>query len=311
MEIKHTHKIYNTIAKICKCLDEGLTIEQVANQFHLYSSDVEMYQNVYASEEYQEFLALRHGDKEYEVFDPSAANDKSFNMVWRKWADPLNVLKADKTSNLYMLFFEYTSYLYNIRRYFLGTIKSICRRFWTEYDPCLPIDELLNKIKGNLTYKGLKAVRKVQLLDPWMGYLQYTQAWKHNKRNTLTEIETEYDIEYKAKWLMAEGLYLKSIYGKELGLGGMLYAERNYLPETGNRQYPYLYFAHGKDVAEIAVESNPRIVRGSIKDEYIGVVTKWVKDNLAPLERYWNQEIYSMDLLEEVRSIDGNHCFLL
>lgn len=311
MGIEHTHEVYKKIAVICKYMDEGLIIDEIAKKWYISTSNVKELQEVYASEEYQEFLALRRGDKEYEVFDPSAANDKSFNMEWRKWADPLNVLKAYDTSNLYMLFFEYTSYLYNKRRYYLGSIKSMCKRFWTEYDPNLSIEELLNKIKGNLIYKGLKVVRKVQLLDPWIGYLQYIQDWEDTQRGTFIEIEKESDIESKAKWLIASSLNLSSIYGEKIGLEGMLYAESNYHPETGNRKYPYLYFVHGKDVAEIAVESNPRFVRGCIKEEYVEGVTKWIKGNLGVLQRYWNKEIDSRELLKEVCSLDGNHCFCL
>lgn len=182
---KMNQNIFRTISIVNKYLDQGLTTERIKKRMGHSDGIIADLNTIYHTLDFQEFLARRSGTLE--------SDSRRIGEVARRvWSAPHTFFReTNQDGGLYMFGEEHTSYICDMSHYLLAPLKTICRYYWTDYDPEISHDELLARIKKSMRYKGIKTARNLRIMHPQEGYAQYIRDYASQSNTRSVELSVD------------------------------------------------------------------------------------------------------------------------
>ena len=196
--LKSKSELIDRVSTLKMYLEQGLSIDNVIKKMRI-------------SEEYffqlYELALSDKFNKEIEEFEQSRIND-FFNLIENKEKEkeaerkeleikakeninPLSALTAEDISDAKVFFFEYSINMSEVKSYYLGTLESICNKYWIKFKTSMSEYSILESIKEKMLEKGFHNVRNLKLLEPSPAYMRYLEELKSKKKKDIVKFEID------------------------------------------------------------------------------------------------------------------------
>ncbi len=185
---------FETIEKVKRLqqrLAEGVPIDDVIKELNLSEDNFFQLYELALSDEYNAQIAYIE-KKETERFK-ERLNDFIHlkEKEAKKKINPLSVLTEEDVSQLQVLVVEYSINMSEVKSYFLGSLETICQKYWVAFEPSMSESFICQAIKNKMTEKGIQNVRNLRFMEPFSAYMEYLEALKTKKKKDLVKFEMD------------------------------------------------------------------------------------------------------------------------
>lgn len=77
---------------------------------------------------------------------------------------------------------DYSAYKQEVRRYCMGTLEEICKRFWVDFTPELSEEEICKAIVYKMRFKGINTAKNPRLISPGDAVVEYSEILNQQKK---------------------------------------------------------------------------------------------------------------------------------
>ena len=196
--LKSKSELIDRVSTLKMYLEHGLSIDNVIKKMKISEEDFfQLY----------EFALSDEFNKEIEEFEQSRIND-FFNFIENKEKEkeakrkeleikakeninPLSALTAEDISDAKVFFFEYSINVSEVKSYYLGSLESICNKYWIKFETSMSEHSILESMKEKMLEKGFHNVRNLKLLEPSPAYSEYLKELKSKKKKDIVKFEID------------------------------------------------------------------------------------------------------------------------
>ena len=196
--LKSKSELIDRVSTLKMYLEQGLNIDNVIKKMKISEED---FFQLYELALYDEF------NKEIEEIEQSRIND-FFNLIENKEKEkeaerkeleikakeninPLSALTAEDISDAKVFFFEYSINMSEVKSYYLGSLESICNKYWIKFETSMSEHSILESMKEKMLEKGFHNVRNLKLLEPSPAYSGYLKELKSKKKKDIVKFEID------------------------------------------------------------------------------------------------------------------------
>lgn len=196
--LKSKSELIDRVSTLKMYLEQGLSIDNVIKKMKISE---EVFFQLYELALSDEF------NKEIEEFEQSRIND-FFNLIENKVKEkeakrkeletnakdninPLSALTAEDISDAKVFFFEYSINMSEVKSYYLGSLESICNKYWIKFETSMSEHSILESIKEKMLEKGFHNVRNLKMLEPLQAYMEFQEKLKTKKKKDLIKFEID------------------------------------------------------------------------------------------------------------------------
>lgn len=196
--LKSKSELIDRVSTLKMHLGQGLSIDSVIKKMRISEEDFFQLYELALSDEF---------NKQIEEFEQSRVNDffdliehkkkekeaerKELEIEAKKNVNPLSVLTDEDISKTKVFAVEYSINLSEVKSYYLGSLESICKKYWTSFEASMPEELILKSIKEKMSIKGFHNLRNLRLLEPYPAYIEYQEAFKTKKKKDLIKFEID------------------------------------------------------------------------------------------------------------------------
>lgn len=196
--LKSKSELIDRVSTLKMYLEQGLNIDNVIKKMKLSEEDFFQLYELALSDEF---------NKEIEEIEQSRIND-FFNLIENKEKEkeaerkeleikakeninPLSALTAEDISDAKVFFFEYSINMSEVKSYYLGSLESICNKYWIKFETSMSEHSILESMKEKMLEKGFHNVRNLKLLEPSPAYSGYLKELKSKKKKDIVKFEID------------------------------------------------------------------------------------------------------------------------
>lgn len=196
--LKSKSELIDRVSTLKMYLEQGLNIDNVIKKMKISEEDFFQLYELALSDEF---------NKEIEEFEQSRIND-FFNLIENKEKEkeaerkeleikakeninPLSALTAEDISDAKVFFFEYSINMSEVKSYYLGSLESICNKYWIKFETSMSEHSILESMKEKMLEKGFHNVRNLKLLEPSPAYSGYLKELKSKKKKDIVKFEID------------------------------------------------------------------------------------------------------------------------
>ena len=196
--LKSKSELIDRVSTLKMYLEQGLSIDNVIKKMKISEEDFFQLYELALSDEF---------NKEIEEFEQSRIND-FFNLIENKVKEkeakrkeletnakdninPLSALTAEDISDAKVFFFEYSINMSEVKSYYLGSLESICNKYWIKFETSMSEHSILESIKEKMLEKGFHNVRNLKMLEPLQAYMEFQEKLKTKKKKDLIKFEID------------------------------------------------------------------------------------------------------------------------
>ena len=196
--LKSKSELIDRVSTLKMYLEHGLSIDNVIKKMKISEEDFFQLYELTLSDEF---------NKEIEEFEQSRIND-FFNLIENKEKEkeaerkeleikakeninPLSALTAEDISDAKVFFFEYSINVSEVKSYYLGSLESICNKYWIKFETSMSEHSILESMKEKMLEKGFHNVRNLKLLEPSPAYSEYLKELKSKKKKDIVKFEID------------------------------------------------------------------------------------------------------------------------
>lgn len=196
--LKSKSELIDRVSTLKMYLEQGLNIDNVIKKMKISEEDFFQLYELALSDEF---------NKEIEEIEQSRIND-FFNLIENKEKEkeaerkeleikakeninPLSALTAEDISDAKVFFFEYSINMSEVKSYYLGSLESICNKYWIKFETSMSEHSILESMKEKMLEKGFHNVRNLKLLEPSPAYSGYLKELKSKKKKDIVKFEID------------------------------------------------------------------------------------------------------------------------
>ena len=196
--LKSKSELIDRVSTLKMYLEQGLSIDNVIKKMKISEEDFFQLYELALSDEF---------NKEIEEFEQSRIND-FFNLIENKVKEkeakrkeletnakdninPLSALTAEDISDAKVFFFEYSINMSEVKSYYLGSLESICNKYWIKFETSMSEHSILESMKEKMLEKGFHNVRNLKMLEPLQAYMEFQEKLKTKKKKDLIKFEID------------------------------------------------------------------------------------------------------------------------
>ena len=196
--LKSKSELIDRVSTLKMYLEQGLSIDNVIKKMRISEEDFFQLYELALSDKF---------NKEIEEFEQSRIND-FFNLIENKEKEkeaerkeleikakeninPLSALTAEDISDAKVFFFEYSINMSEVKSYYLGSLESICNKYWIKFETSMSEHSILESMKEKMLEKGFHNVRNLKLLEPSPAYSGYLKELKSKKKKDIVKFEID------------------------------------------------------------------------------------------------------------------------
>ena len=196
--LKSKSELIDRVSTLKMYLEQGLNIDNVKKKMKISEEDFFQLYELALSDEF---------NKEIEEIEQSRIND-FFNLIENKEKEkeaerkeleikakeninPLSALTAEDISDAKVFFFEYSINMSEVKSYYLGSLESICNKYWIKFETSMSEHSILESMKEKMLEKGFHNVRNLKLLEPSPAYSGYLKELKSKKKKDIVKFEID------------------------------------------------------------------------------------------------------------------------
>ena len=196
--LKSKSELIDRVSTLKMYLEHGLNIDNVIKKIKISEEDFFQLYELALSDEF---------NKEIEEIEQSRIND-FFNLIENKEKEkeaerkeleikakeninPLSALTAEDISDAKVFFFEYSINMSEVKSYYLGSLESICNKYWIKFETSMSEHSILESLKEKMLEKGFHNVRNLKMLEPSPAYSGYLKELKSKKKKDIVKFEID------------------------------------------------------------------------------------------------------------------------
>lgn len=196
--LKSKSELIDRVSTLKMYLEQGLNIDNVIKKMKISEEDFFQLYELALSDEF---------NKEIEEIEQSRIND-FFNLIENKEKEkeaerkeleikakeninPLSALTAEDISDAKVFFFEYSINMSEVKSYYLGSLESICNKYWIKFETSMSEHSILESLKEKMLEKGFHNVRNLKMLEPSPAYSGYLKELKSKKKKDIVKFEID------------------------------------------------------------------------------------------------------------------------
>lgn len=196
--IMFTQETMDKVSSIKVCLAEGVSIDDIIKKLRITEDEFFQLYELALSDEYNERIAQMESDRVNDFFNLIEKEEARIEKekaekerAAKERINPLSVLNDEDISQARVFAIEYSINLSEVKSYYLGSMDAIHKRYWKAFDSAMPEQAICQAIKNKLEEKGLHNVRNPRFMEPFPAYMEYQEAMKTKKKNSLIKFEMD------------------------------------------------------------------------------------------------------------------------
>lgn len=200
--MKFSFETIEKVKRLKQCLAEGMSIDRVIKELNLSEDAFFQLYELALSDEYNHQIAQirqietdRFKERLNDLIHLKAKEEEKekekAERETKEKINPLSVLTEEDVSQLQVLVVEYSINTSEVKSYFLGSMETICQKYWVAFEPSMSEPSICQAIKNKMTEKGIHHVRNLRFMEPFSAFMEYQEAMKTKKKKDLVKFEMD------------------------------------------------------------------------------------------------------------------------
>lgn len=192
---------FETIEKVKRLqqrLAEGVPIDDVIKELNLSEDNFFQLYELALSDEYnaqidriEKMETDSFKKKLNDLIHLKTQEEEKIERETKEKINPLSVLTEEDVSQLQVLVVEYSINLSEVKSFFLGSLETICQKYWVTFEPSMSELFICQAIQNKMTEKGIHNVRNLRFMAPFPAYKEYVEALQAKKKKDLVKFEMD------------------------------------------------------------------------------------------------------------------------
>ena len=208
--VKFAPETIDKVNSLKDLLRQGMSIDRMIKALRITEDDFFQLYELALSEEYAQQSAQitqieteRFKEKLNDlILLKEKEEEKDRKEAERKTKEKINllsVLTEEDVSQRKVLVVEYSINLSEVTSFFLGSLETICQKYWVTFEPSMSEPSICQAIQNKMTEKGIHHVRNLRFMEPFSAFMEYQEAMKTKKKKDLVKFEMDDQLQSIAR----------------------------------------------------------------------------------------------------------------